>query len=93
LSEHEFQVRGGSHDLTQAEWAVVVDELHAWYPACHLALDVQGEMGPFGVRVATAVTITLCDGPESRSACVSLLRRALSRARRPDLLVLEIGAP
>lgn len=90
MTEHAFQVRSGSQNLTPAEWAVVNDELRAWYPECRLEVGVKGEMGPFGVRVANAIAITLVGGPESRGAAASIMRRALELVGRPDLLELDV---
>jgi hypothetical protein len=75
--------------LTRPEWAEVNEELRAWYPECRLEVEVKGEMGPFGVRVANAIAITLVSGPHSRSAAASIMRRALARVGRPDLLDLD----
>lgn len=46
-------------------------------------------MGPFGVRVAKRISISIVDGPDSRSAAASLLKRALEGVGRADLLELE----
>jgi hypothetical protein len=91
VTEHAFQVRSGSHNLTHAECAAVNEELRAWYPECRLEVDVKGEMGPFGVRVASAIAITLISGPDSRGAAASMMRRALGRVGRADLLDLNVN--
>jgi hypothetical protein len=69
---------------------VVTEELRAWYPECRLEVDVKGEMGPFGVRVANVITITLLGGPDRRAPAATLLRRALELVGRPDLLDLDV---
>jgi hypothetical protein len=89
VAAHAFEVRRGSRNLAQAEWRIVNDELRSWFPECRLQIQMNGEMGPFGVRVAGRITVTLLDGPESRAAAASLLERALHAVGRPDLLELE----
>jgi hypothetical protein len=68
---------------------VVKKELSAWYPESRLEVDVKGEMGPFGVRVASTIAITLIGGPGSRDAAASIMRRALGLVGHPDLLDLD----
>jgi hypothetical protein len=84
---HEFSVRRGQRNLTAEQWREVRDELRAWYPGCRLESEVvDGEMGPFGVRIASKVSISLLDGPDSRGAAAVLMRRALEQVGRADLL-------
>ena len=90
VTDHLFPVRPGQRNLSRAEWGVVTRELRTWYPECRLEIDVtDGEMGPFGVRLAGSVTVALLDGPDGRGAAASLLRRALDRVGRADLLELD----
>jgi hypothetical protein len=87
--DHAFAVRPGSPNLTPQQWRAVNTELRDWFPDCRLETDISTEMGPFGVRVARRITLTLADGPESPAAARQLLRRALERAGRGDLVDLE----
>jgi hypothetical protein len=80
-------VRRGQRNLTAQQWREVRNELTAWYPGCRLESEViDGEMGPFGVRIASKVSISLLDGPDSREAAGVLMRRALEQVGRADLL-------
>jgi hypothetical protein len=90
LAGHTFTVRPGGRNLTPEQWLTVRRELITWYPGCRLESEIEpGEMGPFGVRVAKRISISIVDGPDSRSAATSLLKRALEGVGRADLLELE----
>lgn len=84
---HDFVVRRGQVNPTAPQWREVRAELGSWYPGCRLESEVlDGEMGPFGVRIAKRVTISLVDGPDSRVTAAALMRRALDRIGRGELL-------
>jgi hypothetical protein len=90
VATHEFVVRRGQVNPTPTQWREVRAELTSWYPGCRLESDViAGEMGPFGVRIAQQVSIILIGGPDSRATAAGLLRRALDKIGRIDLLEAE----
>jgi hypothetical protein len=90
VAGHHFTVRRGGRNLTPEQWRSVREELTSWFPGCRLESEVEaGEMGPFGVRVAARISISVVDGPDSRQAAAVLLRRALEAVGRADLLELE----
>jgi hypothetical protein len=87
VAAHDFTVRRGRPNLTPAEWRSLIRHVTDWFPGARLELDLEeGEMGPFGVRVARRVTLTLAGGPETRAAAVALLSDGLARIGRADLL-------
>ena len=87
---HEFTVRRGQLNPTAQQWREVRAELTAWYPGCRLESEVVAdEMGPFGVRIARQVRISLVDGPVSRATASGLIRRALDKVGRAEMLEAE----
>jgi hypothetical protein len=86
---HAFAVRPGSRNLSSDQWRTVRAELEAWFPECLVEIDVGGEMGPFGVRIASRITLTIERGPERREAAREVFARALAGVGRPDLLAEE----
>jgi hypothetical protein len=87
LTTHTFKVRRGGHNPTREQWQSVRQEMTEWFPGCRLEIEIEtGEMGPFGVRIAGRISLSLIDGPKSRGAASELLRKALTAAGRPDLL-------
>jgi hypothetical protein len=87
---HEFVVRRGQLNPTAEQWRKVRAELTAWYPGCRLESEVvAGEMGPFGIPLSRQVSISLIDGPVSRVTAAGLMRRALDKVGRGDMLEAE----